>query len=349
MLDIISQYYFWPALFAFTLTVVLCFFALKIFPKLGLVDRPHRYGLKRLPIPYYGGLIIFLAFLISIFVFVPLSKELIGLLIGCFIVVFLGFFDDLLGLSPWIRLFVQFLAAVVLVIFGVGILSINLPFFGVLDFSQPVIFGVMVLSAFFTIAWVMMVLNTMNFVDGVGGLSSGVSFISALTIFFLSIHPGLHADPSSQVSLATIALILAFVSLGFLIFDFPKPRMLMGDTGSTFLGFVIATLAIFSGGKVATAFLVLGIPILDMVWVVLRRIATGRKFWQGDLKHLHHRLLDLGISEKKVVVIYLFISAFFGFSAVMLISSKQKLFMLVALGVLMLLLACALVFIPRKK
>ena len=349
IIDIILQYYLWPAVFAFSLTFVLCLLALKVFPKLGLLDRPARYGLKRSPIPYYGGLIIFLAFLISIFVFVPLSRELIGLLIGSFIVVFLGFFDDLLGLSPGIRLFVQFLAALILVICGVGILSINLPFLGVLDFSRPVIFGVMFLSAFFTIIWVMMVLNTMNFVDGVGGLSSGVAFISALTIFFLSIHPGLHQDPSSQVSLATIALIVACVSLAFLIFDFPKPRMLMGDTGSTFLGFVIAVLAIFSGGKVATAFLVLGIPILDMVWVVVRRILSGQNFWKGDLKHLHHRLLSLGLSERAVVVIYLSISAFFGFSAVMLVSSKQKLFMLIALTVLMLLLACALVFIPRKK
>jgi UDP-N-acetylmuramyl pentapeptide phosphotransferase/UDP-N-acetylglucosamine-1-phosphate transferase len=123
----------------------------------------------------------------------------------------------------------------------------------------------------------------------------------------------------------------------------------MGDTGSTFLGYVLATLAIFSGGKVATAFLVLGIPILDMLWVILRRIFSGRAFWKGDLKHLHHRLMDLGVSACGVVIIYLVISAIFGFSAVSLASGQQKFFMLTALVVLMLLLAFALVFLPAKK
>jgi UDP-GlcNAc:undecaprenyl-phosphate GlcNAc-1-phosphate transferase len=148
---------------------------------------------------------------------------------------------------------------------------------------------------------------------------------------------------------ALIALIIAMISLAFLLFDFPAAKILMGDTGSTFLGFMLASLAIFSGGKVATAFLVLGIPILDMIWVVLRRVMSGKKFWQGDMMHLHHRLLNLGFSRRQVVLLYLFITAFFGFSAVMLVSSQQKFFMVVALTVLMLLLAVALVAVPNRK
>jgi UDP-N-acetylmuramyl pentapeptide phosphotransferase/UDP-N-acetylglucosamine-1-phosphate transferase len=143
---------------------------------------------------------------------------------------------------------------------------------------------------------------------------------------------------------ATIALILAMVALGFMLFDFPKPKILMGDSGSTFFGFVLATLAIFSGGKVATAFLVLGIPILDMVWVVFRRMKEGKKFWQGDLKHLHHRLLGFGLSERKVVLIYYLIAAIFGSSAVLLVSSSQKFFMMIGLIVLMVILAFYAVF-----
>ena len=108
-------------------------------------------------------------------------------------------------------------------------------------------------------------------------------------------------------------------------------------------------MAIFSGGKVATAFLVLGIPILDMVWVVLRRVFSGKKFWEGDLKHLHHRLMDLGFSERQVVILYLFITAFFGFAAVLLVSSQQKFFMIISLAVLMLLLAVSLVLVPKGK
>ncbi|MDA1060801.1 MAG: MraY family glycosyltransferase [bacterium] len=320
-----------------------------MFPSWGLMDRPHRYGLTRKSIPYYGGLVIFLSFLIAVILFVPITKAVIGLLIGATLIAILGFLDDLLGISPFVRLFVQLLAALVLVFSGIGIYSINFPFFGVLNFSGVVVGGVLVLSAIFTVLWVMTIVNVMNFVDGVSGLTSGVAFVSGMTIFLLSINPTLHADISSQVGVATIALILSMTGLAFLIFDFPKPKILMGDTGSTFLGFVIATLAIFSGGKVATAFLVLGIPILDMIWVVLRRIFSGQKFWKGDLKHLHHRLMDIGFSERQVVILYLFITAFFGITAVLLVSSQQKFFMIISLAVLMLLLAIALVLVPRGR
>lgn len=346
--NIFLQFY-QPALFAFVLTVIFVVLALKIFPRIGLMDRPQRYGLNRTPIPYYGGLMIYLAFMISVFVFVPFEKHVIGLLFGGSLIAILGFFDDFFGLSPWLRLFVQFLAAVILVIFGIGILSINLPFFGIIELDYPVFGGVMLLSAIFTVLWVMTILNTMNFVDGVSGLSSGVSFVAGLTMFFLSIHPGLHENPESQIPVAVISLIIAMVSLAFLIFDFPKPKILMGDTGSTFLGFTLATLAIFSGGKVATAFLVLGIPILDMIWVIFRRIFSGKKFWLGDKKHLHHRFLDMGFSERKVVLMYLFITVVFGISAVLMVSRQQKFFVIVGLGVLMILLAVTLILSPNYK
>jgi UDP-GlcNAc:undecaprenyl-phosphate/decaprenyl-phosphate GlcNAc-1-phosphate transferase len=341
---------FWkPALSSFLIGVLLVKFAVIFFPKWGLLDRPHKYGLKRSPIPYYGGLAIFTAFLLSIFLYVPLSNEIIGLISAATIIVLTGFLDDYFNLSPFLRIFVQFVACLVLVYFGIGILSINLPFLGAIDFSSPEIFGVMILSAIFTIFWVITILNTMNFVDGIGGLSSGVSFIAGMTIFFLSINPTLHENPETQIGVATIALILAMVSLAFLLFDFPHPQILMGDSGSTFLGFMIAVLAIFSGGKVATAFLVLGIPILDMVWVVLRRFFSGQKIWRGDQKHLHHRLMEWGFSTRRVVLMYLLITSLLGGASVMLVSGQQKFFMLIGLVLLMIILASALVFMPKGK
>jgi len=342
--------YVLPALLGFFLTFTFVFGALKFFPKWGLMDRPHLYGLKRGAIPYYGGLVIYAAFLITVLVFVPLSSHVIGLLLASTLVMLIGFFDDLWKISPFVRLLVQFVAGVMLFIFGIGILSIKLPFLGVLDFTSFQIEGFYVLSGMFTVFWVMTILNSMNFVDGVSGLTSGVSFIASFTIFILSVNSGLHENPASQVAVATIAIILAAISLAFFIFDFPSPRILMGDTGSTFLGFMVATLAIFSGGKVATAFLVLGLPILDMLWVVLRRVFIDKKkFWHGDLKHLHHRLMDIGFSQRKVVTIYLFVTSLFGFAAVSFVNSQQKLFMLIALFVLMVLLASALILLPKKR
>ncbi len=347
LLELSTQYGFRAGVALF-LSGALTYLAIRIFPKLGLMDRPRRYGLKRKPIPYYGGIAIFLAFLISVLLFVPLNSHVIGLLIGSGLIFVTGFFDDLLNLSPILRLVIQFVAAAVLVIFGVGILSFNLPFFGTIALDYPVVSGFALLSAVFTIIWVMTIVNVMNFLDGVSGLNSGVTFIAGLTLFLLSIHPQIHEDPTSQIPVATIALIVSMVALGFLVFDFPKPKILMGDSGSTLFGFLLATLAIFSGGKVATAFLVLGIPILDMVWVVLRRTLSGRKFWQGDLKHLHHRLLELNFSPQTVVLMYLAVSMVFGTAAVSLVSSQQKLFMLTSLVVLMLLLAAAIIFLPKK-
>jgi UDP-GlcNAc:undecaprenyl-phosphate/decaprenyl-phosphate GlcNAc-1-phosphate transferase len=348
MLDILRQFWF-PAVFTFLSMIFACLLAVKFFPKLGLMDRPHRYGLSRAPIPYYGGILIYTVFLILTLCFVEIDRSVIALIAGATLIFVVGFLDDLYNLSPIIRLAVQFVAGVVLVIGGVGILSINLPLVGTLVLSEPVIGGVMILSALFTIFWVMALLNTMNFVDGIGGLSSGVTFVAGLTIFALSIHPGIHENPESQIGVATIALIIAMISFAFLLFDFPKPKILMGDSGSTLLGFLIAALAIFSGGKVATAFLVLGIPILDMIWVVVRRTLKGKKFWQGDLLHLHHRLLGINLSERVVVLIYLFVTALFGIFAVTFVTTEQKLFILAALVILMLLLATALVLLPRKK
>ena len=174
--------YFWVGLSAFTGTLLLGIVALRVFPKVGLMDRPHLYGKTREPIPYFGGLVIYLVFLIAVLAFVPMTKSLIGLLVGASMVFGIGFLDDKFRLSPFLRLFVQALAGVVLVISGVGILSINLPFVGVLDFTSPVLFGVMVASSLFTIIWVMVILNTVNFVDGISGLTSGIGFIAGMTM-----------------------------------------------------------------------------------------------------------------------------------------------------------------------
>ena len=339
----IFQDYWLLALTAFFLGLLAVVFALKLFPKMGLMDRPHLYGLSRAPIPYYGGVAIFFAFIVGVLLFVPLEKNVIGLIVGAGLIFLLGFLDDRFNLNPWIRLVGQFFAALILVSFGIGILSFNLPFFGTVDLSLPI------LSALFTIFWVMTIVNTMNFVDGVSGLTSGVSFIGASALFLLSINPLVHENPASQTGVATLSLILAMVSLAFLIFDFPKAKILMGDSGSTFLGFMLASLAIFSGGKVATAFLVLGIPILDMIWVIVRRTLNGKKFWQGDLLHLHHRLLNLGLSPRIVVGVYLLVTAFFGVMAVSFVGTNQKFFMVLGLATLMVLLVGAFVFLAKKR
>lgn len=340
--------YLFIALVSFVLGFGFTLFCVKFFPKFKLMDKPQNYGLSRSPIPYYGGVAIFLAFLICVLLFVDVSSSVLGLLIALFVISVTGFFDDMFKLNPILRLGIQVCAALMLVFFGVGILSISNPFGGVIDLNIWRVFGVPLLGAIFTVVWIVIITNTVNFFDGVPGLSSGTIFIAAMTLFFLSIRPDINYDLRSQGVVAALALIIAMISLAFLIFDFPRPRILMGDTGSTCLGFLIATLAIFSGGKVATAFLVLGIPILDTIWVVVRRISEGRKPWHGDMKHLHHRLLEFGLSERKVLGILYGFSLVFGIAAVLCSTSLQKFYVFIGLGILMIGLIVILVLGKRK-
>lgn len=345
------------ALVTFLMAFGLTMLALFLFPKWKLMDRPHDYGINRAPIPYYGGLAIFITFVVCVLIFVGLSKEVVGLLIGASMIAIVGFLDDKYRLPPILRLSCQILAALVLVFFGIGILSISNPFGGSFDFNiwhlNFSLFGsdivIPVIGAIFTIVWIVLITNTMNFLDGVSGLTSGISAIAALTIFFLSVRPDLHANLASQIGVAEISLIVSMAAFAFLIFDFPKPKILMGDTGSTLLGFVLATLAIFSGGKIATAFLVLGIPILDALFVIVRRVIEGKKPWHGDRKHLHHRFLELGFKETTVLWILYGLSLSFGALAIFCTNSLQKFYILIALGVLMMILVVALVLTGKRK
>ena len=332
--------YILPALFAFVITFLLTVAAMRFFPKLGLMDKPFKYGLKRAPIPYYGGIVVVIGFVLSVFIFVPVSPQLIGLIAGGLLLAVISFLDDMFGLSPFLRLGVQILAATILVVSGIGITSISNPlgepFF--LDAHKiDILYGISVFGTLFTIVWVIAIVNTMNFLDGINGLSSGVAVIAALALFLLSIRPGIHYDIASQEIVATISIILFACALAFWIFEFHPAKILMGDTGSIFLGFVLATLAIFSGGKVATAFLVMGFPVLDAFWAIFRRVLAGKSPFKGDLKHLHHKLLSAGLSERKTLILIYILCALFGGIAVYL-ESIQKFYAIIVMAVLMFIL-----------
>jgi len=347
--------YLIPAVFAFVLTFSLSMGALFLFPRWKLMDKPARYGLKRKPIPYFGGIVIFCAFVVSALIFVKMDLHLAGLLGGGFLIAGVSFLDDKFGLSPWIRLSVQILAAFVLVIAGVGIHTISNPLGPSINLdsikwviSADGLYSISVLAALFTIVWVVTIVNTMNWIDGLNGLPSGVTVIASLTLFLLSIRPGIHYDISAQVPVAMISIILFGVALAFWLFDFHPAKILMGDTGSMFLGFLLAALAIFSGGKVATAFLVLGFPILDAIWVIFRRLFSGKSPLKGDLKHFHHRLIEVGLSERRALYLIYGLCALFGGIAVFL-EGIQKVYAIGTMFALMFILGGLAVYFSKRK
>ena len=297
---------------------------LKLFPRLGLMDRPEAYGHKRKPIPYPGGVALFVTFVLGVLLFLPVDRTLVSILTGATLLAVTSFIDDRRGLSPYLRLAVQFVAAALLVLGGIGIVSISNPFGDPImlnGWQLPIELGGMtytltLLADLLTVFWVMTMVNAFNWIDGVPGMTSSVSAVAALVLLMLSIRPDFHfMDQSLAIALSAIVL---GMSIGFLVFDFPAPRMLMGDTGSMLLGFLLATIAIVSGGKIATTLLVLGFPIIDFVWVILRRLISGQSPFKGDLWHFHHRLLKAGLSERVTVIFFAATAALFGVLALSL-------------------------------
>lgn len=313
---------------AFVLEYLLVLAGLRIFPKLGLLDKPQNYNLERKPIPYSGGILIFAVFAVFSLIFLPWDLKIFGILGAAFLLVVVSFWDDYRFLSPLKRLFAQFLAALILVFTGTIMTYLSVPLIGGIDMQKILFYGLPVFSILATVIWVLFVTNMLNWIDGINGLSSGVAVISFASLLILALRPDFHTI--DQTTVLVMASVLVGAALAFWLFEFYPARFLMGDSGTMFLGFIIAVLAIVSGGKLATAFIVLALPIIDGFWVILRRILEKKSPFKGDLWHFHHRLLYLGLSSRQVLAIYYGLTIFFGLSA-LLLNSFWKLIAIIAL------------------
>lgn len=320
-----------PPLVSFILTLIGIAGVLKFFPKWKLMDRPHEYGLKRAPVPYGAGIVFFVVFLICAFVFVDITKPIAGVIFGALLVVVVSFIDDRMKLSPILRLLMQVLAGAIVVFAGVKIQLINNPFGSpiFLDGIKFNFFGeqIWLISGIAIIMWFVLMMNVMNWLDGIPGLSSGISVIAQISIFILSVGQFNLTDQSAVIAISSI---VGASALAFLFFDFSPPRILMGDTGSMFLGFMLGALSIISGGKMATALLIMGFPVLDAFWVIMRRISGGKSPFRGDYFHFHHRLLHVGLSERGALLFNYAICAIFASIALALNSTFSKLMAFVA-------------------
>lgn len=243
-------------------------------------------------------------------------KYIAGLSAASTLLLVIGLYDDLRGMRPWVKFMGQLCASFIIIAAGIGITHIQNPLGGLIMLEQitiPIIslygtvYKITLLADIIAIIWIIAVINVMNFLDGLDSLAAGVSLIAFLTIGILSLSPTV-AQPLSGI----IALIAAACVLGFAPFNINPARMFMGDTGSHFLGLVLAVLAIISGGKLATALLVFGLPMLDTFWVIASRIRRGVPIWQAGRDHLHHKLLMLGLTQRQVAGIFLLITILFG-------------------------------------
>ncbi len=283
--------------------------AIKVAYKLGAIDKPDQRKVHHQTMPRLGGLAIFLAFMIVTLIISWGNEAFYGILAGGLIVFLVGMLDDMYQLSPWIKLLGQCLAAVVAMYFGVIVHFVTNPFDGLLALGY--------LSLPLTFLWIVGVTNAINLIDGLDGLAGGVSAIAAATMGIVSLLHG-------QTAVAITAFILVAAIAGFLPYNFHPARTFMGDGGSNFLGFVLACLAIMGTAKSAALIslfvpiVILGIPIFDTFFAIIRRIYKRAPIFMPDKDHLHHRLMALGMSHRRSVLIIYGISAFFGGVAVTL-------------------------------
>jgi UDP-GlcNAc:undecaprenyl-phosphate GlcNAc-1-phosphate transferase len=309
-------------LFSFIIAFLVSFAATpiaRIFAyKVGAIDVPKdERRIHAKPIPRLGGLAIFYGFIISVLSFADLKNiSIIGLIFGSLIIVVLGAVDDVKNISAKIKLFFQVIAAIIVVLTGIRIEFFTNPNI----FSNDNLIALGIWSIPITIIWIVGVTNSVNLIDGVDGLAAGICSISSIIIFFISLLSG-------QLDIALLTAAIAGAALGFLPYNYNPAKIFMGDTGSNFLGFALAVISIqglFKGYAVISfvvPILILGLPILDTSFAILRRVVTRKPIMKADRGHLHHRLIDMGFSQRQTVLILYTFSAILGMSAVVLTGS----------------------------
>jgi UDP-GlcNAc:undecaprenyl-phosphate GlcNAc-1-phosphate transferase len=353
-----------PFLIAFVISFLFTYLIRALALNLKIVDKPlSSRKIHKKAIPLLGGAALFLGFGLTLFYFAfftdwifggyMLPKHIIGILVAGLILIFGGVLDDKFNLSPKKQFIWPVLASLVIVASGIGINFISNPLgeafqldqlkIKVFEF-QGVPYFIVLLADLFTLVWLLGMTYTTKFLDGLDGLVSGIAVIASFILFFLSLESRV-----MQPETALVCIILAGAALGFLIWNFYPAKIFLGEGGSTFVGFTLGTLSIISGGKIATALLIFGIPILDVLWVILRRLWYRKSpFKTADKKHLHFRLLDLGFSHRGAVLFLYAISLTFGTLALFL-QGREKVLALLALCGLMLVLATVLVLVYKFK
>lgn len=318
--------------------------SMKLAARWGAIDYPGGRHVHTKPIPRLGGLAIYAAFWSAALIMPEWDRQMSGLFLGSTMILVVGIWDDIRGMRPLVKLFWQIAAAAVLVlpVFDFSMDIISLPIIGEINFDAH---GLGAIGLILMLFWVVGLVNTVNISDGLDGLAAGICFIVALLLFW----------SASQIAQPTVApahltLALAGALLGFLFFNFPPARVFMGDSGSMFLGYIIGGISIMGLLKTATILglvfplLVLGMPVTDLTFAIIRRKLRGQSMATADRGHLHHRLLDAGFSQRSAVLLMYGISGCFGVAAVL--GAKGQ--WIWAFAVLLVVFALLIIIIMRR-
>lgn len=291
-----------------TLTPIVRVFAFKF--KVTDVPKDNRRMHKK-EMPLMGGLAIFLAFFLCTLIFCEVDKKIIGLLLGAAIIVVTGIIDDKYDLKPAFKFVMQLSSAIIAYLSGISIQQINI-------FGKIIDFEVLGIDGLITVIWIVALTNAINLIDGLDGLSCGVSTISSFTLLISLIYT------DTPFSVIVLIGILAGSCLGFLPFNFNPAKIFMGDTGALFLGYCMSVLSILGCFKLNALvsfwvpFLIFALPLLDTAFAFIRRILTGRSPFSADRGHVHHRLIDKGFDQKHSVMLLYAVSGISGVSAILI-------------------------------
>jgi UDP-GlcNAc:undecaprenyl-phosphate GlcNAc-1-phosphate transferase len=320
---------------AFAVALIVSFFATpvarRIAVSVGAVNVPKdSRRVHKNPMPLLGGLAIIIGFVLAIvysfatknvkeFISYVAKPKTLGILLGVIIIIILGIVDDIKSLRARVKFPIQVLAAVIVVATGTRIITISKPFQATVALHPSMMYFLGDILAFvISVFWIVGMTNAINFIDGLDGLAAGVSGIAALTLYIVAVI-------RRQDDIAIIAGSLVGAIFGFLPYNFNPAKIFMGDTGATFLGFLLAIISIEGTMKSVTAIavaipvLVLGLPIFDTLFAIIRRIMHGKPITQADRGHLHHRLLDMGLSHRMSVVILYVVSGALGLVSIALV------------------------------
>ena len=326
--------YIIPFLAAFVLTFIQMPFTIKLAKKKGFLDVPKdERRVHKKPIPVGGGIAMVITVTLLMLYYLPINKSLVMTLIASLVIALSGLYDDKKDLSPKLKFLFQILAGVLLLLGGMKIEFLTNPF----D-SHDALFILNMLSIPVTIFWVCGITNTINLIDGLDGLASGVSMICAISMFFITYKMG-------RYDVSMVCALVAGACLGFLPFNFNPAKIFMGDTGALYLGFMLSYISISGFLKQAAILmifvpvLILGVPVFDTAFAMVRRKLSGKSMVEADKGHLHHRLLKMGLNQRQTVVILYSISAIFGVLANLISRFHSSIALVISLGVLLIIIA----------
>lgn len=334
---------FWPFLISFLICLSLTPIIIIVFKKFGFVvdpkKNPHPAHIHKEPTPKGGGIPILMAILITTLLFLKPDQHILAILIASSLTVFVGVIDDIKGLNPYFRLGINLLSTLIIVASGIGIAFVSNPMGGIIDLSWPrfnfYLWGqsheIWILADIFAIIWIPALMNAINWSSGVDGQISGVITIAAFVLGMISLN--FSAD-ITQWPVATLAFAMSGAFLAFTIFHFYPQKIMPGYSATSLAGLLLGVISILSTAKVGALTIVLGVPLVDFVYLVIRRISSGKSPVWGDKNHLHHKLLDLGWGKRRVAFFYWSITGLLGIIALNF-TAYFKLLVMIGLVLLM--------------